>query len=265
MTTRTRLAALGVTMNQAHDFIKANLQSPATIYHVAQQYGIDSQMVADIMSIDYPGLTAANVEAFFQGQGLNGAALHAQVADTAAAMPMVSSEFSALSNLVGFNTHTGVLSNEALRASVTQITGMDAYLYTFAPINFDGSEDGVFTAAELGVSNFGPMAATWQNIESLVYGTAINMLEAIDVSELHQIETFVSQHAAPLNQDDAATVAQLQGLVIHMVETPTDNPVLSTHDLAASMTQATAVMVQLMGQNQVDNLFSGFIGTFVGA
>ena len=68
MTTRTKLANLGVSLIQAHDFVMANLNSPATIYQAARQHDINSQMLADIVSIDFPGLSASDVEAFFEGQ-----------------------------------------------------------------------------------------------------------------------------------------------------------------------------------------------------
>ena len=263
MTTRAYLASLGVTMNQAHDFVKANLGSPATIYKVAQQYGIDSQMLADIMSIDYPGLTASGVESFFQGRGFNGAALHSKGVDNTSNVAMLSSDFTALSNLFGFNTHTGALSNEALRASVTKVTGVNSYLYAFAPINFDGAEDGVFTGKELGVSNFPSMAATWQNIESVFYGTVIRLLESIDQSEIQGLEDFVTQNETALSNNDATAMAHLQQLIINMFETPAVTPLFSEAELAQDLSAATTTVVQLMGQNNVSNIFSGFFGSMV--
>lgn len=259
MTTRSYLASLGVTMNQAHDFIKANLKSPATIYKVAQQYGIDSQMLADIMSIDYPGVSAKDVEAFFQGQGLDGAALHAKGVDNTSHVTLVSSDFAALSHQFGFNTHTGVLSNEALRANVTRVTGMDAYLFAFAPVNFDGAEDGVFTGQELGVPGFGSMAATWQNVESVFYGTVINLLESIDASEIQGLDEFATQNEAALAQGNPAVVQQLQHMLINMFSTPAVTPVFSEAEIAQDLSAATALVVQLMGQNQVSGIFSGFL------
>lgn len=261
MTTRSYLASLGVTMNQAHDFIKANINTPSNIYKVAVQYGIDSQMLADILSIDYPGLTASGVESFFQSHGFNGAALHSKIADNTSNVAMLSSDFGTLSNLFGFNTHTGALSNESLRASVTLVTGLNSYLYAFAPINFDGAEDGVFTGKEMGVSHFGSMAATWQNVESVFYGTVINLLESIDQSEIQGLEDFVTQNEAAIYANDANALAQLQNLVIHMFETPASTPLFSDAELAQAMSSATAAVVQLMGQSGVSSIFSGFFDT----
>lgn len=261
MTTRSYLSSLGVTMNQAHDFIKANINNPGNIYKVATQYGIDSQMLADIMSIDYPGLSASGVESFFQSQGFNGAALHSKMADNTSNVTLFSSEFKTLSALFGLNTHSGALSNESLRASVMKVTGSDAYLYAFAPINFEGAEDGVFTGKELGVSSFSSMAATWQNVESVFYGTVINLLESIDQSEIQGLEDFVAQNESAIYANDPNALAQLQGMVIHMFETPATTPFFSDAELAQDLSAATAVMVQLMGQNSLTNIFSGFFDT----
>lgn len=263
MTTRSYLLSLGVTMNQAHDFIKANLGSPATIYKVAQQYGIDSQMLADIMSIDFPGLSASGVESFFQGLGFNGAALHSKIVDNTSNVALLSSDLAGVSNLFGFNTHTGALSNEALRASVVKATGMDAYLYAFSPFNFDGAEDGVFTGNEMGVSSFSSMAATWQNIESVFYGTVIHLLESIDQSEIQGLDDFATQNESALIHNDAAAMAQLQQLIISMFETPAVTPLFSEAELAQDLSAATATVVQLMGQNSVSSIFSGFLGSVV--
>lgn len=50
--------------------------------------------------------------------------------------------------------------------------------------------DGVYDADELGISRLGDIAATDENIESIFYGTLINMFSRFDQMELNQIKAF---------------------------------------------------------------------------
>ena len=264
MTTRSHLAQYGVTLTQAHDFIKANLGSPATIYQVAKQFGVDSQKLADIMSIDFPGLSAATVEAFFQGNGLQGSALHNPVSNNASTEPLLSSNLSALSNLVSFNKNTGELSNDAIRAKVSAATGADTYQYTFAAFNFKGAEDGTFSATDLGVNNLTSFPATWQNMESLFYGTVITMMQSIDKTELQTVKTFYKTNQAALDKDDATALAQLRTLVTNMLETPATDPVYPSATLAQDVATQTVEVVKLIGSSQETNLLSALLGSMIG-
>ena len=264
MTTRANLAKYGVTLTQAHDFIKANLGSPATIYQVALQYHVDSQMLADIMSIDFPGLSAATVEAFFQSNKLYGPALHNSGFSPSTEQwlhePLVQ-----LSNLVGLNKNTGTLSTQALHDQVVATTGLDNYLYAFAPFNLKGAEDGSLSASDLGVSNLATLAATTENVESLYYGTVITMMQAIDKTELKNIQTFAHNNQAALDKDDPTALNQLRTMVIDMLETPaTADAAYPSATLAQDVVSATAEVVRLMGLNDETNPLTAVMGTIVG-
>ena len=265
MTTRAKLASLGVTMTQAHDFIMANLGSPATIHEVAVQNRINSQMLADIVSIDFPGLSAGDVEAFFAGHGLRADGLRSPSFGAPTNLQLMPGEFSAMSGLVRPNERTGDLSNEAIRAKVAAKTGLDTYKLAFAPFNFKGNEDGVFSAQDLGVPGLANVKATWENMESLWLGTAINLLEAIDVSEMERIDAFTTANETLLDKDDEPTLAQLRTLVIDMFNTPAENPVMTRAEMIDTLVSANQNIVQLIGLNSESHLLYAFIGDIIGA
>ena len=267
MTTRANLAKYGVTLTQAHDFIKGNLGSPATIYQVAKQFGVDSQMLADIMSIDFPGLSAETVEGFFQNQGLAGAALHNYNTGTPSTLQLLKDKFTGLSGLVSLNQHTGDLSNEALRAKVVATTGLDNYKFAFAPFNYQGNQDGTFSAQDLGVTGLTSVKATWENMESLCMGTAISMLEAIDQTEMANVKTFIATHKDLLDKDDDATLTQLRTKVIDMFNTPVtnNNPYYTHAEMVVALTSATTQAVTLIGQNTESDFLGVLLGQIVGA
>jgi hypothetical protein len=266
MTTRAKLASLGVTMTQAHDFIMANLGSPATIYQVAVQFKINSQMLADIVSIDFPGLSAGAVEAFFAGQGFSASDLRSPNYGGSSNLQLMPGEFSAMSTLVRPNERTGDLSNEAIRAKVAAKTGLDTYKLAFAPFNFKGNEDGVLSGQDLGVSGLANITnPTWEKMESLWMGTALNMLEAIDVSEMERIDAFTTANETLLDKDDEPTLAQLRTMVIDMFNTPAENPDLTRAEMVDTIVSANQNIVQLIGLNNESHLLYAFIGDIIGA
>lgn len=71
MTTQQYLAAKGITIQQAADFILANVGSPATIFNVAKANGVTSQMLADIVQLFIPGVTKEDVVDYFSSVGLS--------------------------------------------------------------------------------------------------------------------------------------------------------------------------------------------------
>jgi hypothetical protein len=71
MTTPDYLAQYGITMQQAHDFVFANLDAPDRILSVALQYGVTTTMLGDIAG----GYSATDVRAFFSAHGLDASPL----------------------------------------------------------------------------------------------------------------------------------------------------------------------------------------------
>ena len=71
MTTSEYLASLGITVQQAHDFIFAHLDDAVLIYNTADQYDVTNAMLSEIVG----GVTTQQVRDFFDSRGLNSAAL----------------------------------------------------------------------------------------------------------------------------------------------------------------------------------------------
>lgn len=64
MSAETYLASRGITLQQARDFIMANLANPGLIFEVADEYGVTVTMLAEIV-----GHAEADVLAYFTAQG----------------------------------------------------------------------------------------------------------------------------------------------------------------------------------------------------
>ncbi len=265
MSTSAKLASLGVTLIQARDFIMANISSPATIYQVAMANGINSQMLADILSTEFPGITALEVEHFFNQRGLSPAGLQSPSDESNSARQLMPLEFAELSAVVRPNERTGTLSNESIRATVAAVTGLDTYKFAFAPFNFQGHEDGIFSGEDLGVAGLAPFKATWENMESLWLGTALNMLEAIDVTEMASIEAFITDHEALLVAEDPATLDTLFGQIVQMYITPAENPALTPEELLDMIVSSHEHVVRLIGLNSEEALLFDFSSRLIDA
>jgi hypothetical protein len=121
-----------------------------------------------------------------------------------------------LTSLLRLNTNTGVLSNAALQTSVVAAAGGDLphYLELFDPSGIDGAEDGTWTTAELGFSHLGNLPATVATLESLFYGTWINLFKSIDTAEALQLSAFATANQAGLESGNPATIELYVDLIL---------------------------------------------------
>lgn len=78
MSAATHLAQYGVTVDQAREFILANLGNLQHIIDVCGEFGVTNQMLAEI----YGGVTATDVINFFQANGFNSTHLDTGVANS---------------------------------------------------------------------------------------------------------------------------------------------------------------------------------------
>lgn len=262
MDTSQHLKSLGITIDQARIFVKNNLHNPAAIYDAAKQHKIDSRMLAEIVTPLYPQITSTQVEDFFTGQGLHGKGLNVAVLN-----PVVTTKSwqggSPIGPLMTFNDNTGILSTESLREKVVAKVGEVKYNKTFNPSLLPGAGDGVLSTSDLGFSQLGDIEATWQNLESLYYGTMIKMLRAFSVSEYDEYVAFQKNNWFMLNIKDPATVAKMQELMKGFILDPVteDDPcIFNDATLATSVTSALVDIVRLIGVNPDQSLFSGWGG-----
>jgi hypothetical protein len=123
--------------------------------------------------------------------------------------------------LLDLNDRTGELSNESLRAKVLVNAALTSnYWNLFNPARFMGSEDGVFTPAELGVSHLGNVPATKEAIESLFYGTYFDIVQSIDLSEAGAISMFFVTNLLGITTRNQAVMDQYAALFVQAEADP---------------------------------------------
>lgn len=262
MNTKDHLASLGVSLEQAHSFVMAHLGDPATIYNVAKQFKINSQMLADIVAPSVPGVSALQVEAFFNAHGLKGSNLNANeiVHNNDSLLWQNATELAWLYN---FNQNTGTLSTQSLRDTIVSKVGMTAYIKAFSPSDLPGSADGVLSTTDLGFSHLGNIQATWQNVESLYYGTLINAHKNISASEAAEVNAFADANLDALDSEDPRVIAEMKLRIVNMLVDPVDaddTPYLSDKEIAEALVSDRLEVINLMGKyNQHENPFNYLI------
>lgn len=249
MSTSSYLANFGVTIEQAREYVFANLDNPQAIFATARQFGVTNEMLGEIAG----GYSAQQVQGYLAGFGIDASALETE--------PLFPSEMLQFSTVMGLNTETGALSTASLREQVKAHTGAAAYAAAFDPNQYAGGLDGVFSAADLGVLNLGDLPATAETLESLFYGTIIRLTGTVDTEELQQVASFVQDNAAGLENEDPAVESALVTLMLGIVQ---DQAVVSPFTPALISEVAVASAVALVGfasqhdQSLFDELLTGF-------
>lgn len=279
MSASTHLAQFGVTIAQAREFIFSNVENPGTIYAVSKQFGVTNEMLAEIVG---GGFTAQQVSNFFTERGFDGPALGGlpssgddssgggtsgggttpPATDTDTLVP---AELQAvLSALVTPNTRTGILSNAELRAAVlSQGVSQAQYNALFSPASLDDNGNGTLELSELGLTSGASFAATSDTLESLVYGSMLNLLERIDLNETLSLSNFVQTNAAGLEALNPTTVQQYVNLLVGVFDDVANPPLLQGPQLRDSVVLAVrAAVIGVSGDNAdaLESLFSGLVG-----
>jgi hypothetical protein len=238
MSTSSYLANYGVSMELARNFILSNVGNPGLIFETARQFGVTNDMLGEIT-----GYTGDVVRQFFRGYGMDDMALEPK--------PIIDAELARFGGVLALDTSTGILSVAALHDQVVARTGSAAYQAAFDPTQFAGSADGVFTPAELGTAAFGQLPATTAILESLFYGTIINLAHSIDPQEAGQLVQFMSINEAALERDDPVAVAQAIDLLQGVLADPAPQSFLNDALLAQAVVDSA---VALVGQRNDDSL-----------
>lgn len=264
MTASEQLEKFGLSVDVAREWIVAHLNAPKAIYDVALAGGLSNDMIAEILSPLAPGLDGKTVEGFFTLHGFAGSALNNSTPVNSKA-PVLSDDMTSLTGLVGMNTHEGTLSTASLRQAVhAELDDAGLYSQLFNPDNYIGAEDGLFTADEIGVPGLAAIAATSANLESLFYGTLINVLESIDGNEVNQLYNFIATHQAALEAGSVTAAEQLSGLMIDAFKDPANPPAFPDDMIAAAIAQGTAVAVQVIGSSGDSSLFGSAFDNLLG-
>jgi hypothetical protein len=248
MSAATYLANYGVTVDQARDFIWSHIGQPQTILDTARQYGITNDMLGEIAG----GYSGDQVKQFFSGNGMSAWDLDAQ--------SVLPGDIAQFDRIVSLDTATDALSVASLRAQVVAATGQTLYNAAFDPSRFAGSDDGVFTVAELGTSKLGDVVATRENIESIFYGSIIRLAATIDADEFSQVTMFMQQHGSQMDTDPAVE-QQFQTMMLGVIEDDAASPCFSPEQVMHAAIASGIAVVQALGQGQhglFDELLTGF-------
>lgn len=190
MSAASHLAKFGVTVPQALNFLIANVEQPETIFNVASQYAITTEMLGEITN-----LSPEVVSNYFAASGFDSSKLD----DTSI---LVNTDLGDLKQFVSFNKNdvahaddvdniSDVLSTESLRGFVQPLLNdASSYDSVFGPQFAFQANDGIYDAEELGVDLGVTVPATNESVESLFYGSLINMFSAFDQAELTPIVQF---------------------------------------------------------------------------
>jgi len=179
ITAEEHLAKLEITMQQASDFIDANINQPDLMFSTARDFGVTINMLSEIADF-----TVSDIGEYFASNG------HDSI-ELSYTSILINSDLGTLETLVSFNTNSGILSNAALSDVVGPLLNEPLTLpFTFRSIYDFAPEDEIYDAEELGVGHLNNVLATDENIESLFYGTLINIFTALDETELNQINVF---------------------------------------------------------------------------
>lgn len=171
------LAKLGVTVQQANDFIMDNVDQPDAIFLAARQFAVTNAMLSEIT-----GFSTTVISNYFASADFNPIELDQT-------SMLVNSDLGPLETLVDFNLNTGVLSNASLGETVRPLVD-DLYEFTFESLYSFYPSDEIYDAEELGVGHLTDVVATSDSLESLFYGSLINLFRALDETELNQINAF---------------------------------------------------------------------------
>ena len=175
----------GVTFEEANDFIFSHLDQPQVIFDISKQYGVTVSMLAEIS-----GHSADEVMAYFSNAALDAKELNK-------VSSLINYDLGSLAHFVDFDTNTGALSTASLQAIVKPKFGDTSdYDDFFAPLWSSHVVDHVFTPDELGATHLGNIPHPGEvfekneGLESVFYGTLLNIFKAFDRTELNQIESF---------------------------------------------------------------------------
>jgi len=72
ITTESYLSKYGISIEQAYTFIMSNLNNLQLVFDTCKEYGVNNDMIADIVGSGYTG---SDVENYFNDNGFNGAEL----------------------------------------------------------------------------------------------------------------------------------------------------------------------------------------------
>lgn len=175
-TAEQALAHYGATIQQARDFIFSSTNQPSLIFETAEDFDITTPMLSEIT-----GYSTVAIENYFATYGLDAGTLdNIKI--------FFNSDPSSVAYLIDFNDQTGNLSTTSLREQVKPLIEKPIFYDNFfSAVTEYQDDDGIYTPDESGISHLGNVKATNENIESIFFGTLLNIYKAIDSTELDEL------------------------------------------------------------------------------
>ncbi len=180
MSAETHLAKIQVTTLQARDFIFSNIDKPSVLFDAAHKNAVTLDMLSEITDFPTNVISVYFANAKFDAEKLDDVS------------KLINSDLGALENIVAFNDNTGILSTTSLKEQVLSRLPFDEPVYDAFFMPFSEWEkfftsDNIYDAEELNVTHLGNVPATKESIESLFYGTLLNIYSTLDQAELSQL------------------------------------------------------------------------------
>lgn len=213
MSAESHLASLGISIQEAHDFIFSHVDQPSIIFNLAQQYHVTTLMLSEIT-----GYPTSVVNDYFASFGLNTTRLDALSV-------LLTYDIGSFAHFFDFDNRADILSTSSLKQGViTLLRDSTDYYRTFDSELFFEADDGIYTSNELGATHLGDHPATPEVLESLFFGTLINIGLAIDDTELQQLTVFT--HNENNNNEYQAFLADILN---DISPSPSTDDVLAHH------------------------------------
>lgn len=184
MSVEKHLNKLEITVKQANDFISTNINDPEKLFYAAFENAVTTEMLHEIT-----GYSTDTIREYFATKGFDSNKLDKT-------HTLVNFDSGSLESLIDYDKNAeGVLSVNSLRTKVEPLTRHSDYISYYDDSFFEKTypfqvKDGVYDSEESGIKHLGDIPATDENLESIFYGSLINIFSRIDEHEFTQIENF---------------------------------------------------------------------------
>jgi len=194
------LAKLDITVQQANDFIVENIDKPTVLYDAAQNNAVTLDMLSEFTSFQSNEISEYFTTAMLDPEKLCNVS------------KLINSELGTLESIVDFNNNTGILSTYSLKEQVLPLLLLNdsAAFEAFFKLPVEWlfmAKDDLYDAAELNVTHLNNVPATTESIESLFFGTLLNIYSSLDQVELNQLND--ARDNGNLNESQALLVNAL--------------------------------------------------------
>ncbi|MCL5796769.1 MAG: M10 family metallopeptidase C-terminal domain-containing protein [Gammaproteobacteria bacterium] len=174
MTAQQRLATYGVSMQTAFDFVVANLSTPQIIVDVSKQFGLTNVMLAEIVGIGIPNVTADVVKSFFAGQGIDSSLL-----DSSQTMSSVVSQAQDKTNTISTYDSTALLTGSS--SVVQSLESTERWQSTSITYSYNNSIPKEYYAISTSPSTIsGDLTTGWQSMSSQLRTITDNIINDIN-------------------------------------------------------------------------------------